>query len=60
MRDYKLEITTKPIYFDLPKDAAINLRHEIYSTIKHNDLLAEHSLKHEIRQLLSENKHGYE
>ena len=42
MRDNKLVITTKPktFYFDLTKDAGINLKHEIYYTIKHNELLA--------------------
>ena len=34
--DNKLEITTerKNFYFDLPQDAAINLKHEAYSVIK--------------------------
>ena len=60
MRDSKLVITTEPktFNFDLPKDAGINLKYEIYSTIKHNELLAKHTLKNEFRQLLSKYKHG--
>ena len=60
MGDNKLVITTEPksLYFDLPKHADINLKDEIYSVIKHNELLAEHTIKNEIRQLLSKYKHG--
>ena len=37
-------VTTEPktFHFDLPKDAGINLKYEIYSIIKHNELLVEH------------------
>ena len=47
MGDNKLVITTelKTFHFNLPKDTGINLKHEIYSIIKHNELLAEHTLK---------------
>ena len=60
MADNKLAITTEPktFNFHLPKDASINLKDEIYSLIKHNELLAEHTIKNEIRQLLSNYKHG--
>ena len=60
MGDNKLVITTEPkiLYFDLPKHADINLKDEIYSVIKHNELLAEHTIKNKIRQLLSKYKHG--
>ena len=42
MGDNRLVITTEPKFFhlDLPKDVDINLKHEIYSIIKHNQLLA--------------------
>ena len=48
--DNKLVITTEPktFCFDLPKDASINLKHEIYSFIKHNKHLAEHPIKSDI------------
>ena len=60
MGDNKLVITTesKRFHFDLSKDAGINLKHEIYSIINHNEHLAEHTIKNEIRQLLSNYKHG--
>ena len=48
----------KTFRFDLPKDADSNLANEIYSIIKHNELLAEHTIKNEVRQLLSKYKHG--
>ena len=56
----KLIITTEPktFHFDLPNDAGINLKHKIDSIIKHNDLLAEHTTKNKIRQLLYKSKHG--
>ena len=44
--------------FDLSKDADNNLEHGIDSIIKHNELLAEHSIKNEVRYLLSKHKHG--
>ena len=46
MGDNKLLITKEPktFYFDLLKDAGINLKHEIYSITKHNDRLAEHKI----------------
>ena len=47
MGDGKLITTTEPktFYFDLPKNAGINLKHEIYSIIKHNEDLADHTIK---------------
>ena len=48
----------KTFHFDLPKDAGVNLKNEIYSIIKHNELLAEHIIKNEIRQLFSKYNHG--
>ena len=44
MGDNELVVTTEPkmFQFDLSTDAGINLKHEIYSIIKHNELLAEH------------------
>ena len=47
MRDNKLVITIeqKTIHLDLPKNAGINLKDEIYSTISHNDFSAEHTMK---------------
>ena len=47
IEDNKLVITIelKIFHFDLPKDADINLKHEIYSIIKHNKRLAEHTIK---------------
>ena len=60
MRDNRLVITTEPrtLNFDLPKDAGINLKHEIYSIMKYNELLAEYTIKNEVRQLFSKYKHG--
>ena len=56
MVNHELVITTEPktFRFDLPKDADNNLKHEIYSILKQNELLAN---KNEIRQLLSNYKH---
>ena len=50
--DSKLVITTEPktIHFDLPKDVDKNLKYEIDFIIKHNELLAEHSIKSKIVQ----------
>ena len=47
MGDNKLVITTGPktFNFDLPKDIGIKLNHENYYIIKHNELLAEHTIK---------------
>ena len=55
-------ITTDPkkFCFDLPKEADNNLEHEIYSIIKHDKLLAEHTIKNEVRQLFSTYKHGHD
>ena len=41
-----------------PKDVDKNLRHEIDSIIKHNELLAQHTIKNPISQLLLKYKHG--
>ena len=55
MGDNQLAITAEPrtFHFDLPRDADINLTHEIYF-IKHNGLLGEHTIKNSFfkRQLL--------
>ena len=58
--DNRFVITTKPktFYFDLPKDGDNNLKHGNDSFIKHNEFLAEHTIKNEIRQLWSKYKHG--
>ena len=58
--DNNFVITTKPktFHFDLPKDAGINLKHEMYSIIKYNEPLTENTIKNEIRQLLSKYKYG--
>ena len=44
MGDNKFIVTTEPktFHFGLSTDAGINLKHEIYSIIKHNEFLAEH------------------
>ena len=54
MGDNRLVITTesKTFLLDLLKDVDINLKHEIYSIIKDNKLLAKHTIKNEIRQFL--------
>ena len=58
--DNKLVVTTgrKTFHFDLHKDVVKNLKHEIDSVIKHDELLAKHTIKKQIRQLLSKYKHG--
>ena len=58
--DKKLVITTEPkaIHFHLSKNVDNNLKHETDLIIKHNDLLAVHTIKNKIRQLLSKYKHG--
>ena len=58
-KDKKLVIKTEPknFHFDLPKDVGINLKQEIFFIIKHNELLAEHTIRNKIRQLLSNYKH---
>ena len=60
INDNKLVIITEPktIHFDLPKDVGNNLKHKIYFIIKCNAFLAEHTIKNETGQLLSEYKHG--
>ena len=59
-RDNKIVITTEPktIHFDLSKNADNNLKHKIDFIINHQELLAEHTIKMEIRLLLSKYKHG--
>ena len=44
MGDNKLIVTTEPktLHFDLHIDAGINLKNQIYSIIKYNELLAGH------------------
>ena len=53
IEDNKLVTITEPktICFDLSKDVYNNLKY------KHNELLAEHTTKNEISQLLSKDKH---
>ena len=50
IEDNKLVITTGPktIHFDLAEVVSKNLKHEIDSTIKHNDVLAEHTIGNRI------------
>ena len=52
-----ITIESKNFHFDLSKHVGNNLKHEIDSIIKHDELLAEHSIKNEIRQLLSKYEH---
>ena len=52
-----ITIASKTFCFDLPKDAYNYLEHKIDSFIKHNELLAEHTIKKKVRQLLSKYKH---
>ena len=57
--DNKLVITeSKTFHLDLRNDAGIGLKRKIYSIIKHNQRLVEHTIKSEVRQLLSKYKHG--
>ena len=53
IEDNKLVTITEPkaICFDLSKDVDNNLKY------KHNELLAEHTTKNEISQLLSKDRH---
>ena len=50
----------KPFFFgfDWSKDIDENLNHEIYFITKSNESLAEHKIKNEIEQLLSQYKYG--
>ena len=59
MGDNKLVTRTEPrtFHFDLPTDTDINLKHKIYSIMK-RELLAEHTTKNMIRQLVYKYKHG--
>ena len=56
----RLVITIEPItiHSDLPKDVEKILKYETDSIIKHNDFLAEHTIKNEINRLLFKYKHG--
>ena len=58
--DNKLVIKREPktLYFDLSEHSDNNSKQEISSIIKHNELLAEHTIKNESRQLLSKYKHA--
>ena len=60
IEDNKLVIITKPktIHFDLLKDVGNNLKYESDSLIKHNEFLAEHTLKSKISRLFFQFKHG--
>ena len=53
--DKKLVVTArhKIFYFDLSKDVDKTLKHGTDSIIKHNELLAAHTIKNDIRQLFS-------
>ena len=55
---FVIKIGHKPFYFDLPKKSDDNLINEIHFIIQNNELLAVHTIKKEIRQLLSKYKHG--
>ena len=59
IKDNKLVIITEPkaIHFDLPIDANNNLKQEKDVIIKHNELLAEHTIKNEVCQLMYKHKH---
>ena len=50
IEDNRHVITTEPktFHFDLPKDLDNNLKHEIDSIIKYNELIAEHTIKTKI------------
>ena len=56
----RLVITIEPItiHSDLPKDVEKILKYETDSIVKHNDFLAEHTIKNEINRLLFKYKHG--
>ena len=56
----KLVITKEhtTFHFDLPRDASINFKDWIHLIKKHDELLAEHAMKNEIRQSLSKYKKG--
>ena len=58
--DNKVPITTqkKVIHFDLLNNVGNNLNHEIDFIKTHNELLAKHTTKNEILQLLPKYKHG--
>ena len=58
--DNKRVVTTEPktIHFDLSKDVDNNLKHEINSIIKHNEILAEHTTQNNIRKSFSKYIHG--
>ena len=47
----------KTIYFDLPKTVDNKLKQKIGFKINHNRFLVGHTLKNEISQFLSKNKH---
>ena len=53
IRGNKLTITAEPktIHFDLSKDVDNSLKHEIDSVIKHNELVAVHTIKTVIVQV---------
>ena len=59
-KDNKSVIIThsKTIHFDLPEDAKNNLKHEIDFVLRHNNFVNEHTIKNEISQLVSKDKHG--
>ena len=48
----------KTIHFDLSKAVDNNLKYETVFIIKHNELLAEHTIKNKISQLLTKYKYG--
>ena len=56
----RLIITPEPktFHFALPKYPGVILKLEIFPIIKHNELLAEYTMKNKIRQLLCKYEHG--
>ena len=59
IEDNKLVIIIEPktSHFDLPEDVRNNMKHGINSIMKHDELLAEHTIKNKISQLLLKYKH---
>ena len=55
METKTIVITKKPktFHFDLLKDVGINLKHEKYFLLKHNEILADYTIKEKTEQLLS-------
>ena len=60
IKDNRFVIIIKPwtIYFGLHKKVDRNMKYGIDFIIKHNEVLAEHTMKNEISWLLSKYEHG--